>query len=119
MGAFLARSLIEDDTSPAHDFSSLIMIAPVNQGSHLAKVQTLVQLMNGLQAINGKKTTSAMMHLSDGLGQAAEDMLPGSVFLKRLNARPAGRGLLTTSWLATADSSPVKAGLRSRRGWMS
>ena len=93
MGALLARSLIENDTSPARDVSSLIMIAPVNQGSHLAKVQTLVQLMNGLQAINGKKTTSAMMHLSDGLGQAAEDMLPGSVFLKRLNARPRRPGI--------------------------
>ena len=93
MGALLARSLIEDDTSLARDFSSLIMIAPVNQGSHLAKVQTLVQLMNGLQAINGKKTTNAMLHLSDGLGQAAEDMLPGSVFLKRLNARPRRPGI--------------------------
>ena len=50
---------------------SLILIAPVNQGSHLAKVQTVMQLMNGLQAINGKKTSKAMLHLSDGLGQAA------------------------------------------------
>jgi pimeloyl-ACP methyl ester carboxylesterase len=93
MGALLARSLIEDDTNPARDVSSLILIGPVNQGSHLAKVQTVIQLMNGIQAINGKKTTSAMLHLSDGLGQAAEDMLPGSAFLKGLNARPRRPGI--------------------------
>jgi hypothetical protein len=66
----------------------LILIAPVNQGSHLAKVQTAVQLLNGLTAIKGKNMTKAMLSLSDGLGQAADDMLPTSTFLKRLNQRP-------------------------------
>jgi len=93
MGALLARSLVEDDATWARDVSSLILIAPVNQGSHLAKVQTVVQLMNGLQAINGKNTTRAMMNLADGLGQAAEDMLPGSTFLKGLNRRPRREGV--------------------------
>src|SRR4029077_20566107 len=36
MGALLARSLVEDDATWARDVSSLILIAPVNQGSHLA-----------------------------------------------------------------------------------
>ncbi len=70
-----------------------ILIAPVNQGSQLARMQTLVQFMNGLQAIKGKNTARAMMNLSDGLGQAAEDMLPGSPFLKDLNRRPRRQGL--------------------------
>ena len=93
MGALVARSLVEDDKSWAHDACSLIMIAPVNQGSQLAKVQTVMQFMNGLKAINGKNTTKAMMNLSDGLGQAAEDMLPGSPFLTGINRRPRRRGL--------------------------
>jgi pimeloyl-ACP methyl ester carboxylesterase len=93
MGALVARSLVEDDKSWAHDVCSLILIAPVNQGSQLAKVQTVMQFMNGLQAINGKNTTRAMMNLSDGLGQAAEDMLPGSPFLTGLNRRPRRQGL--------------------------
>jgi pimeloyl-ACP methyl ester carboxylesterase len=88
MGALLARSLVEDEASWARDVSSLVLIAPVNQGSHLAKVQTLVQISNGLSAINGKNSTKAMLSLSDGLGQAAQDMLPGSAFLKALNVRP-------------------------------
>jgi pimeloyl-ACP methyl ester carboxylesterase len=91
MGALLARSLVEDDASWARDVSSLVLIAPVNQGSHLAKIQTLLQLTNGLKAVNGKDTTRAMLGLSDGLGQAAQDMLPGSKFLKSLNSRPRRR----------------------------
>ena len=77
----------------ARDVSSLIMIAPVNQGSQLAKVQTIMQISNGLKAINGKDATKAMLNLSDGLGQAAEDMLPGSAFLKALNRRPRRAGV--------------------------
>jgi pimeloyl-ACP methyl ester carboxylesterase len=93
MGALLARALIEDDATWAGDVSSLIMIAPVNQGSQLAKVQTIIQISKGLKAINGKDATKAMLSLSDGLGQAAEDMLPGSAFLKALNRRPRRGGV--------------------------
>ena len=93
MGALLSRSLVEDDATWASDVSSLILIAPVNQGSNLAKVQTVLQMMNGLQSINEKKTSRAMMHLSDGLGQAAQDMLPGSQFLTNLNRRPRRKGV--------------------------
>ncbi len=93
MGALLARSMVEDDATWSRDVSSLILIAPVNQGSNLARVQTVFQFLNGLQSINGKNTTKAMLHLSDGLGQAAQDMLPGSGFLKRLNRRPRRQGL--------------------------
>jgi pimeloyl-ACP methyl ester carboxylesterase len=93
MGALLARSLVEDDATWGHDVSSMILIAPVNLGSHLARVQTVVQLLNGLQAINDKNTSKAMMHLSDGLGEAARDLLPGSPFLKTLNQRQRRQGL--------------------------
>lgn len=87
------RALVEDDATWAGDVSSLILIAPVNQGSQLAKVQTIVQISRGLKAIKGKDATKAMLGLSDGLGQAAEDMLPGSTFLKALNARPRRAGV--------------------------
>ena len=93
MGALLARSLVEDDATWAGDVSSMILIAPVNSGSHLARVQTVMQLMNGLKSIQSKKTSKAMLHLSDGMGEAAQDMLPGSAFLTRLNRRPRRRGL--------------------------
>ncbi len=93
MGALLARSLVEDDRSWAGNVSSLVLIAPVNHGSHLSRVQTVYQLVNGLKAINGKNTAKAMLSLSDGLGQAAQDLLPGSAFLASTNARPRRRGV--------------------------
>ena len=89
MGALVARSLVEADTIPARDVGSLIMIAPVNQGSNLAKVQTVVQLLNGLQAINGKKTTNAMLHLSDGMGQAADGHVAWQSLLEGTESTPA------------------------------
>ncbi len=88
MGALLARSYVEDPELSANDVSSLILIGPVNQGSSLAKAQTLLQLVNGVQAVNGTKSSEALAHLADGLGEAAEDLTPGSAFLKALNARP-------------------------------
>jgi alpha-beta hydrolase superfamily lysophospholipase len=93
MGALLARSLVEDDTSWAGDVSSMILIAPVNQGSHLARVQTIIQLLSGLQSINDKKTSRAMLTLADGLGEAAWDLLPQSAFLNQLNRRPRRNGV--------------------------
>jgi pimeloyl-ACP methyl ester carboxylesterase len=93
MGALLARSMVEDDATWAQDVASLVLIAPVNQGSHLAKVQTVLQFASGLQALSGKNTTRAMLSLSDGLGQAADDMLPGSSFLRTLNRRPVRQGV--------------------------
>ena len=42
MGALLARSLVEDDATWAGDVSSMILIAPVEPGSHLARVQTVI-----------------------------------------------------------------------------
>jgi pimeloyl-ACP methyl ester carboxylesterase len=91
MGALLARSLVEDDRSWGADVSSLILIAPPNHGSHLSRIQTVYQLVNGLKAINGKNTAKAMLSLSDGLGQAAQDLLPESAFLRTANARPRRR----------------------------
>jgi len=87
MGALVARSLIEDEARPAHDVRSLVMIAPVNQGSQLARMQPMLQLVRGLRAINGKNTAKAMTTLSSGLGQSAQDMLPGSPFLNEINRR--------------------------------
>jgi pimeloyl-ACP methyl ester carboxylesterase len=92
MGALLARSYVEADPEYAGDVSSLIMVGPVNQGSGIANAQTLLQLVQNLQALNGEKTR-ALSQLSDGLGAAADDMMPGSTFLKTLNAHPRRKGV--------------------------
>ncbi len=95
MGTLLARSYLEDDAAYANDVASLIMIAPVNGGSNLSKAQTLLQVLQGLKAVNRgpSRRGDALAHLGDGLGAAAEDMTPGSDFLKGLNARKRRAGV--------------------------
>ncbi|MGE3819988.1 MAG: esterase/lipase family protein [Isosphaeraceae bacterium] len=93
MGALVARHYVE---GPGYreDVSKLLMVAPVNQGSSLARTQTLLQFLNGLQAVGGNRPSrDALASLGDGLGEAANDMSPGSAFLKRLNARPRRPGV--------------------------
>jgi pimeloyl-ACP methyl ester carboxylesterase len=95
MGALVARGLVEDPTVPAAGVSTLILIAPVNQGSSLARAQTLRQWVEGAQAVKGGPRAPAdpLAYLGDGLGEAAGDMLPGSTFLTALNARPRKAGV--------------------------
>jgi pimeloyl-ACP methyl ester carboxylesterase len=86
MGSLLARSYVEDETAYAKDVASLILIAPPNHGSSLSKAQTLLQTLQSVQALNGARRTDPLALLGDGLGLAADDMTPGSAYLKALNA---------------------------------
>lgn len=88
MGALVARSYVERAEHPEREVASLMMIAPVNQGANVARVQPLFQTVSSLFAINSKRTSQALAQLSDGIGQAADDLLPGSAFLARLNGGP-------------------------------
>ena len=109
MGTLVSRAYVEGPLY-ANDVSSLIMIAPVNQGSSLAKTQTLMQLIDSVNAVNGLKRTDPLAHLGDGLGQAAEDMTPGSDFLKRLNERPRRSGV--AYHILAGDSAFLPADVR-------
>jgi pimeloyl-ACP methyl ester carboxylesterase len=93
MGALVARSYVEDPEAYANDVSSLVLIAPVNQGSSLAKAQAFLQLLQSVQAVQRKQTTDALSGLADGLGEAANDISPGSPFLTSLNKRPRRAGI--------------------------
>jgi pimeloyl-ACP methyl ester carboxylesterase len=91
MGALLARYYVEGDDY-ANDVSQLILIAPPNEGSALAKAQGVFQLLQKMQGPQGE-SLGTLVELSEGLGEAADDMVPGAAFLKRLNARPRRSGV--------------------------
>ena len=98
MGSLLARAYVEDDAVYARDVSTLILLAPPNHGSALAQGQTLLQMTQGLQSVQGKRRSDPLAVLGDGLGAAADDMTPGSsAFLKGLNAPPEPRSGLSLS----------------------
>jgi pimeloyl-ACP methyl ester carboxylesterase len=91
MGGLVARDYVEGG-SYAGDVSALILIAPPNGGSALAKAQGLLQWVEGVQGLD-RRATGVLDELSEGLGEAAEDLLPESRFLARLNARPRREGV--------------------------
>ncbi|MDR3621527.1 MAG: alpha/beta fold hydrolase [Paludisphaera borealis] len=88
MGALVARSYVEGAGRNAGDVDSLILIAPVNQGAHIARLQPVLQMISGMRAVQGKRTAQALAELSEGGSQSAEDLLPGSPFLRRINRTP-------------------------------
>ncbi len=88
MGALLARSYVEDPPGYGNDVSSLILVAPVSQGSSLARAQALRQWFDALQVFGTKPPADALVYLGDGLGEAAADLMPGSAYLQALNRRP-------------------------------
>lgn len=112
MGALVARSYVEDPRAYAGDVSTLILVAPVNQGSTLAKAHTFLQLLGGVQAVNNKKTSEALARLGDGLGEAAKDILPGSAFLTELNRRPRREGV--AYHIVAGDSGFLTAAARKQ-----
>ncbi|HWE39363.1 MAG TPA: alpha/beta fold hydrolase [Isosphaeraceae bacterium] len=91
MGALLARDYVEGDGF-AGDVSDLILIAPPNRGSAIAGAQTILQLIQGVKSVQ-RKQAGALARLSEGLGAAADDLTPGSAFLKRLDRRSRRAGV--------------------------
>lgn len=112
MGALLARSYIEGAGRRAGDVDSLIMIAPVNQGANIARVQPLWRMISGMKALTENRVSRAMAELSEGDGQSAQEMLPGSPFLKRLNANPLNEAV--KYHIIAGDSGVLSAEERKR-----
>ena len=73
------------DRFPAAD--RLIMLATPNGGSHWARLRGLAELREHLSRA-WRGDADWLDGAADGRGEAGEDLLPGSVFLRRLNARP-------------------------------
>ena len=80
----MARSYVEGEGRAEHDVSSMILIAPVNQGSC---GPDSAPLPDDFQPVRDQQQADqpGAGELSDGIGQAADDLLPGSAFLSRLN----------------------------------
>lgn len=115
MGGLVAREMLThvdyyagngdgDETYPK--VNRLIMLGPPNHGSAAAELQVLgevreqvVRLFTGDGLLFGA--------FFDGSGEAKEDLLPDSPFLKSLNARPLPKGVKYT--ICASQISPVNA----------
>ncbi len=100
MGGLITRDALtrgrEQGEIPA--VPRLIMSAPPNHGSALARVRALGEAREQLARwidTQGHDPRLLLGFLKDGAGEAGDDLLPGSAYLTGLNARPlpAGTGI--------------------------
>jgi len=80
----------------------LIMVAPPNQGSALARFAFALDLWEYLTAEEGRNDVSRFYALiEDGLSEAAVDLRPDSLLLRTLNARPRNARVRYTIFLGS------------------
>lgn len=89
MGGLVARAMLEDPEFDPGNVTKLIMVAPPNQGSLLARVGYGTDLLDHAVAeVNREEISRFYAAIEDGLSEATVDLQPDSVFLRELNARP-------------------------------
>ncbi len=125
----LTRPSIYNGAAQGHDdlpdIRTLIMVGPPNQGSPFARLQILAEAREHLVRLfdgHARDGKPALEWQTDGDGEAAIDLLPGSAFLKDLNARPAPRGVRMTiiygEVAGGADGAVEKAAESSWVEWL-
>jgi len=89
MGGLVARACLEDPALDPGNVTRLVMIAPPSHGSMIAHAAFGADLwehwINRTEGGFGDRLRDSIV---DGLGEAADDLVPHSPFLTRLNARP-------------------------------
>lgn len=115
MGCLISRDIL---TNPAYYAGSLdggerfprvdrlIMLGPPNHGSKMALFRIATEARDQtVRALSGDGLLIGGFF--DGAGEAQDDLMPGSVFLTELNARPLPSGLPTT--IIAGSASPITA----------
>jgi hypothetical protein len=103
MGGLVARAVIEDPQLDPGNVRQLIMVAPPNHGSALARFGFGLDLWEHVTEAARKEETRLFYSLvEDGLSEAAADLRPDSPFLQKLNARSRNPRVRYTILLGTA-----------------
>ncbi len=124
MGALVARDYIE---SPRyhHEVDKFIAIAPPNHGSCWVRGRWFQEWHEHYWMWKTNPNWSPIWMLTDGTGQATDDLKPGSKFLEDLNNRPRRYGVQYTIILGrqhiasrlTADACASAEGCFSPNVW--
>jgi pimeloyl-ACP methyl ester carboxylesterase len=105
MGGLVARACLEDKELDPGNVTRLVMIAPPTHGTMLAHIAVATDVWeHWLGRANGGPWDRCRDSVIDGLGEAADDMVPGSTFLTDLNARPRNPNVRYSIFLGTCAS---------------
>ena len=89
MGGLIARRAIEDPQLDPGNVRQLVMIATPNHGSQLAEFGFALEVWQFLGDMRTRGVAQTFYEtIEDGLGEAADDLCPESLLLRKLNARP-------------------------------
>jgi len=103
MGGLVARAAIEDPKLDPGNVRQLIMVAPPNHGSALARFAFGLELNEHVAEDRRKiEVNTFLAAVEDGLAEAARDLRPDSPFLRTLNARARNPNVRYTIFLGTA-----------------
>lgn len=123
MGALVARACIEDGALNPGNVDKLLMIAPPSQGTLVARFAVATDVWeHWLGRPEGDAWTRWRDSVVDGLGEAADDLLPGSPFLVELNGRRRNPLVDYTIFLGTdaamkeAEMEWIRTSLRKTSG---
>lgn len=95
MGGLVARQCIEGTDYPG-GIGRLIMIAPPNGGSSWARFRCVLSMEENYNLRRWDPDWHWTWALTEGMGEAGSDLMPGSDFLKQLNARSRRDGVQYT-----------------------
>lgn len=92
MGGLVIRDAVERPNSP-RNVDKVIQIATPNQGSRLASFAFALEVWEHVVDAEDLGLSNIYDSIKDGLGEAADDLSPGSPFLKTLNGRPRNQAI--------------------------
>lgn len=102
MGGLVCRMAIEDPQLDPGNVGRLIMVAPPNQGSLLARAAFGMDLLDhAMPETERTDVTRFYAAIEDGLSEAALDLRPESTFLHELNSRERNAQVQYTIFLGT------------------
>ena len=105
MGGLVARACVEDSELDPGNVTRLVMIAPPSHGTLMAHLAIATDVWeHWLGRAEGGCWVRCRDSIIDGLGEAADDLVPGSPFLEELNARPRNPKIQYAVFLGTGAS---------------
>lgn len=95
MGGLVAREYVE---SPDYTggIDRMILVAPPNHGSSWARFRSLLSVQENFYLRRVDPNWHWTWLVTEGLGEAGNELMPGSEFLERLDARPRRAGVRYT-----------------------
>ena len=118
MGGLVARAVIEDGELDPRNVRRLVMIAPPNQGSRLARFALSMDLYEYARSAERRREAGPIAGaFADGLAEATRDLQPDSDFLVKLNER--GRNpRVTYSLLIGTESFVARERVDHTQQWL-